>query len=167
MPIISIGGNDYPVYVTVADATVYLTPDIQYGALWTGTPVATQESAIVSATYWLDRKEYNQEFTHDNAPPEMAAANSVLAVMLVEDPTLASNAASDASNISSVGSAAGESVSFFGREKGQDFPARVQEILRDLLGSGTAGSLVFGAWDGSGCQQYDTTLAVCRDSRCC
>lgn len=162
MPIISIGGNDYPVYVTVADATIYLTPDLQYGDLWTGTAVATQEKAIVSATYWLDRKKYTEDFDHDTAPQTIAEANSILAVMLVEDPTLASSSSSDSSNIKKATSASGAGVDFFSPQSGQDFPERVQELLGSLLASNsTSVSVPLGAWDGSGCREFDTTKAVC------
>lgn len=162
MPTISIGGNDYPVYVTVADATVTLTPDLQYGDLWTGTAVTTQERAIVTATYWLDRKSYTQDFTHDTAPQAVIDANAWLAVLLVETPTLAADSNTGSSNIEEATSASGAGVRFFSPQPGAPFPDRVQEILGTLLASSsTSTSVPLGAWDGSGCREYSLTTSVC------
>jgi hypothetical protein len=90
MATITIGGNDYGSFESVADATEYLGGDISRGAAWDALDPDTQGRALVSATRLLLRQSWCGTVPDIDTPPQVVAdATAIMAADLATKPKLA------------------------------------------------------------------------------
>lgn len=167
MPTVSIDGNSYDVYVSLADANIYLAAQISSaGDAWRAATDTVKSRGIVSATRLLDRQSWagtpvggthafpREGLTYCNGsgdvvpsnavPQEVVDATSELAAMLVEDPSI-QGSPSTQNGIQSL-KAGSVSIAYFRIDPAlfARLPTAIQELLGcwlqgfDAITAGTA-----------------------------
>lgn len=156
MTTLDIGGNTYDVYADVPTADIYLLADIQYSATWCAATSDTKSSALVSATRYLDSKNWQGDKTSDvqplewprdnvsgvdngTTPQEIIDASIILAAMTVADPTALS--ASNTTNNVKVAKAGSAMVENFKQSSKSItvFPSMVQNMIGQWLDGASGG----------------------------
>jgi len=160
MATVTIDGNNYDVYVTVADCTEYLAGDVLLSDDWS--TAVNPEQALVSATRLIDRQTWQGDRTdvpptqplewprtgvtdkYGNAvdsasvPQSIIDACCILAGLLVQDSTLFEQQ-DTGSNIRKLKAGSAEIENFKPTSAGKGatkFPPQVQELLGQYLASG-------------------------------
>lgn len=115
MATISLGGNDYPSFISIADAAIYLAGDVSRAPAWALLAEAAQQRALISATRMLLALPWC-DVTPDpaddaNTPQVVKDVTAMLASDLGSKPKLFADA-SGSSNVKSV-KAGSASVEFF------------------------------------------------------
>ncbi len=153
MGTVTISGNSYNIYGTLADATEYLVARLD-GATWTSATDDTKSRALVQGTRliqtWLAGQ--GQDVDPASAVDEaIEHANYELAFALVVDSSIAGNA-SASNNIRRTKAGSAE-IEYFTPTRGGRFPTQVQAILNQWLseqgGSSSSGAFVSGACERS------------------
>lgn len=151
MPTITLSGNDYDSYVSVADADVYLAADLQYAAIWSTLTTDQKGQALITATRALDELSWLGEKTSssqalewprsstgittvddDAVPSDIVSATSLYGVILSSDSTLLEQEAS--SNIKRIKAGSVE-LERFSRGPGPIVTKRVLDLVKPYLTS--------------------------------
>ncbi len=114
MATVSIGGNDYAVFITVADADAYLAGDVSRALFWAGLAADPKKRALISATRMLLALPYCDEVPDPTQDPADAVLQEVTAMLgsdLAANPKLFADATGN-SNIKVV-KAGSAQVEFF------------------------------------------------------
>jgi hypothetical protein len=154
---IVIGSNSYDAYADMATADSYLLADVQYSALWGGTDEDTKKASLVSATRYLDSKNWQGtktsdaqplDWPRDNAtggavdgvtPQEIIDSSILLAAMTVADPTaLSSSSTVNNVKVAKAGSAMVENFKQSSRSI-TTFPSMVQNMIGKWLAGASSG----------------------------
>ncbi len=91
MPVIDLGGNNYPAYADIAAADIVLAADISRAAGWASRTADTKARALITASRLIARLKWASGQAPDpDAPPEaIGEAAAMLAADLAAKPSLA------------------------------------------------------------------------------
>jgi len=167
MPTVTIGSDDYEVYVTVSTANIYLAGDSLRYPTWSVTSSDDKARAIISATRYIDRQRWQGSKTSDaqvlqfprsgltradgtdvdeaEVPQEVLDATSILAGEIAADPSIL-NLLNAGSNIRRV-QAGSAGVEYFKPtlDSATKLPTSISELLSFFLeGANTSSGEVFG-----------------------
>lgn len=186
MPTVTINGTAREVYVSLADAELYLEASPRFTAwgvltaerkaqwiveatrmfercTWTGDRAATAQPLAWPRSGVTDRD--GEDVVDDAIPTFMEDGCAELAATLAEDAAVVT-AGSTASNVKSV-NAKGVAVEFFAPDSGTRFPTVVQELVGFYLAApasesgGVVGAIATGTCHDSqfeDCDDYETTV---------
>lgn len=157
MPMIDIGGNEYPSFTSEDAAGEYLAGDITRALVWDAASEAIQKRALVSATRmmvalpWCADPAPDPEDDQESPIPEVAA---MLAADLIAAPDLFADA-SGASNVKSVKAGSAQVEFFSPVDGGPPLPRSLwgRLVAADLVCLGAssgglyAGAIPFGTSD--------------------
>lgn len=164
MPMITIGGNDYASFQSVAGATQFLAADFVRSPIWVGMTGDLQKQTLVTATRMLLTMPWcagPPDPTVDQDEP-IPSVTAMLAVDIYQNPDLLSDA-SGSSNIKSAGAGSAKVEFFSPVESSAKLPLPLWNILlaANLMcpnGSGDDGLVLDGALP-SGTSGCDRPLA--------
>lgn len=137
MATVQINAQDYAAFIDVADADKYLAADVSRAPVWEALAADDKARALVTATRLLQRLQWRGDVvptTDDPVAEPVADATALLAVDIINKPTLG-DSASTGSNVKAVGAGPAR-VEFFRPSEGQSLPPAAFELLRGLLGPG-------------------------------
>lgn len=147
MATVTISSTDFDAFASVAEADNYLLGDAALWDVWNEASDDEKGRYIVSATRYLLGLTWiaGDPPAYDAVPDALRDATSILAAMILEDPTLTTGA-NKASNVKSVG-AGPTKVEFFGPTAGSPLPPRLKTMLSGLIqtGSGAGASTPYDA----------------------
>lgn len=134
MATVEIAGEDYPSYIELDDADLYLAADALRADAWALLDDERKGQGLVSATRLLQRQSWvaGEPPATDDALPAVQAATALLAADITAKPALGDSAAT-ASNVKAVGAGSAR-VEFFRPTEGYVLPAAAFALLRGLLG---------------------------------
>lgn len=158
MATVTISGNDYDTYRDLADTEEYLEAQISAATFQASTDDNQKGRAIVSATRFLDRQEWQGEkadqyqvhafprtgltyvdgsdVPSDAVPTEVLDAESELAAIMIDGTDVQGTNAPGAQTIQSLRAGSAAITYFRGEEQLSRFPQIVHELLgRWLLGA--------------------------------
>lgn len=131
MPTITISGNNYPSYITVADADAYLAADFQRAAAWAALDPDVKGQLLVTATRLLQRLCWAAGAAPDvddpDLPPAVAEATALMAADIANDPALGDSAATG-TNVKRAKAGSAE-VEFFRSFENNPLPAAAWDLL--------------------------------------
>lgn len=162
MTTVTIGSNDYDVYVSDVEASTYLAADYGRATAWAALTSDQKKMAVVSATRVLDRQRWvgaktdsdqalafprtgltdadGNAVASDTVPTAVENACAILAADIAADSDLA-NDPSTASNIKSV-KAGSANVEFFRPQSGTKLPTYIMDLIGAFLTAASSGSSV-------------------------
>jgi len=153
---ITINTTDYDVYISVAEADIYLQADLKRASDWQELGTEEKGQAIITATRRLDRLNWQGDRSvssqvlewprdisglDENPPQELFDATAVLAADIFADNEVAETRDGE-TNVSSV-KAGSVSVDFFTTKEGVILPKVAFELVGPWLESESSGAATF------------------------
>lgn len=158
MATITISGNDYSSFASVAEADAYLAADIARYTAWAALDPDDKGRALVTASRYLAALDWVDGTPSFDTPPSvLVEATSLFAADIAAKPSLGSDA-STGSNVKRVKGGEAE-VEFFRPTAGAALPPYLLRLLGELLGTDVTwaeGGTAYGSED---CQEsrFDRT----------
>lgn len=159
MSTVTIGAQDFEVYISVAEAETLLVPEIRLYPIWTAASADQKARGLVGATRWMNRQQYVGQATTDNEWPRTGVtdslgkawpdspiplgirlANASLAALLIEDNS-ASEKSSDGVKTKYVKAGSVEVEFFAEAQDGMKFPGFVMEYVGRFLNNSSIAGL--------------------------
>lgn len=162
MATITIAGNDYSSFASVAEADAYLAVDVSRYAAWAALDDDDKGRALITASRYLASLDWVDGVpSYDTPPQAVVEATSLFAADIAAKPSLG-NDASTGSNVKRVKGGEAE-VEFFRPTEGSALPSYLLRLLGALLGNDVTwpdnwgeGGTAYGS-DPGHCSRFDKT----------
>lgn len=158
MATITISGNDYSSYASVAEADAYLAADVARYAAWAALDTDDKGRALVTASRYLYALDWvDGPPSYDTPPSAVVEATALFAADIAAKPSLG-NDASTGSNVKRVKGGEAE-VEFFRPTAGAALPSYLLRLLGELLGTDVTWAEGGTAYGSENCQvsRFDRT----------
>lgn len=134
---ITLSGNTYSSFASVAEADAYLAADVSRYAAWAALSADNKGRALITASRYLASLDWLGGVPSYSSPPSaVVEATSLFAADISAKPSLG-NDASTASNVKRVKGGEAE-VEFFRPTAGAALPSYLLRLLGSLLGTDVA-----------------------------